>query len=64
MVEHFSKFSLSTFQQNISSHYNTINKDSIFTMFALFFPAVTGIMAGTNMSGNLKDPSRSIPKFS
>jgi amino acid transporter len=64
----FEDFQWSQLSENVVPHYlDTVDesgkpiKESLFTMFALFFPAVTGIMAGANISGDLRNPSRSIP---
>jgi amino acid transporter len=37
------------------------NFDSFFIVFAIVFPAFTGLTAGVGLSGDLKNPSRSIP---
>ncbi|XP_025835734.1 bumetanide-sensitive sodium-(potassium)-chloride cotransporter-like, partial [Agrilus planipennis] len=60
----FTGFTVSTFSENWYSAYRT--QDGItydfFQVFAIFFPSVTGIQAGANISGDLKDPASSIPK--
>lgn len=53
------QFDVQNVKENFGHGY--VEGESFFTMFALFFPAVTGIMAGANMSGDLKNPAKSIP---
>jgi len=38
------------------------NPDGFFYIFAIIFPAFTGLVAGLGLSGDLRDPSRSIPR--
>ncbi|KAF4668795.1 hypothetical protein FOL46_001812 [Perkinsus olseni] len=68
--EGFTGVSSRHFGQNADPQYDAIQTafplDSgtswnFFAMVALWFPACTGIMAGSNRSSELKDPKRSIP---
>ncbi|GAU88425.1 hypothetical protein RvY_01129-2 [Ramazzottius varieornatus] len=54
------EYSATTFSDNFWPNFR--DGHSFMTMFGIFFPACTGIMAGANISGDLKNPGTAIPK--
>uniref|UniRef100_A0A7E4VY79 Solute carrier family 12 member 9 n=1 Tax=Panagrellus redivivus TaxID=6233 RepID=A0A7E4VY79_PANRE len=60
LVNGISGYSLTTFMSNLWPDGHS--RESFIAAFGVFFPAMTGIMGGANMSGDLKDPSKAIPK--
>jgi amino acid transporter len=55
-----SAFSLDTL--NTNWFHGGTEEPVFWVLFALFFPAVTGFTQGVSMSGDLKDPGRSLPR--
>ncbi|RVE49975.1 hypothetical protein evm_005443 [Chilo suppressalis] len=64
IAEGFVGFSTATFAENFKPDFRFSERvhQDFFSVFAIFFPSVTGIQAGANISGDLKDPGSAIPK--
>jgi amino acid transporter len=45
----------------IIDNFRFLNSESFFVIFAICFPAFTGITAGVGLSGDLRNPGKSIP---
>lgn len=66
----YTGISLDTLRENLWPRFtsgaagsgNPLRKESIASVFGVFFPATAGVFAGASMSGDLKNPSVSIPR--
>ncbi|KAH6612597.1 amino acid permease-domain-containing protein [Boeremia exigua] len=65
----FTGFSLDTLSDNMMPRFTkgaagsvTKHRESFQDLFGILFPATGGILAGASMSGDLKHPSKAIPK--
>lgn len=60
----FLGFSMAVVSSNLGPKYRVSEgvQQTFFSVFAIFFPSVTGIQSGANICGDLKDPATSIPK--
>lgn len=48
--------------RDINFYESVDNPDSFFYVFTIIFPAFTGLAAGLGLSGDLRDPTKSIPR--
>ncbi|XP_020016136.1 solute carrier family 12 member 1 isoform X3 [Castor canadensis] len=56
----FFNYQASIFAENFGPSFT--KGEGFFSVFAIFFPAATGILAGANISGDLEDPQDAIPR--
>ncbi|XP_057688066.1 solute carrier family 12 member 2-like [Corythoichthys intestinalis] len=56
----FFGYQTAIFVENLGPDFR--DGETFFSVFAIFFPAATGILAGANISGDLTDPQSAIPK--